>query len=284
MSTMRHWLAVTAMVTAWSTPVAGGEAGMGINLAAWVGQRVELEARPAVAIWQHLVGSVPGKLPEYVDLEGGLQIVAHVEGGLPCQGPMVLRGTVVEARGGPKRPGLPPSKADETWIEHALDVAEAVCVPADAELPALLERLSDARIEQDAKQAIEEQLIASGLAAVPLLLDHLDDQKEVWGPDAAKPSEAPGAAVSSRPAPRATLGHRCHSMLARLVAPRNYRSPAQRGATVVPPEESVKLFDVADWRGFFQRRSGQPLATIRAELSGVLDAFFTSDGMVQQVR
>lgn len=257
---------------------------MGINLAAWVGQRVELEARPAVAVWQHLVGSVPGKLPEYVDLEGGLQIVAHVEGGLPCQGSMVLRGTVVEARGGPKRPGLPPSKANETWIEHALDVVEAVCVPADAELPALLERLADAGIEQDAKQAVEERLVAAGLAAVPLLLDHLDDETEVWGTGAARQTEVPGAAVSSRPAPCATLGHRCHSMLGRLVAPRNYRSPAQRGATVVPPEESVKLFDVADWRGFFQCRSGQSLAAIRAELSGVLDAYFTSDGMVQRVR
>lgn len=266
--------------------IGGTEGGMGINLALHVGQQVELEARPAVAIWQHLVGGVPGKLPEYVDLEGGLQIVAHVAGGLPCPGPMVLRGVVVEARGGPKRPGLPPSKADETWVEHALDVHSVVCVPAADELPGLVERLADQAVEPDAKRAGEDRLVAAGLAAVPVLLAHLGDARQAWGecegsPLAVKAGATPPMMFVQK---LFSVGDRCRRLLARIVAPRNYRSPLARGSKAPPAGEDGAFFAVEDWPAFFAARSGRPLAAIRAELEPVLDRYHASGGVVQPVQ
>lgn len=281
----RWWLAVFG-VTAALPAIGGAEDGMGIDLAQHVGQQVELEARPAVAIWQHLVGGVPGKLPEYVDLEGGLQIVAHVAGGLPCRGPMVLRGTVVEARGGPKRPGLPPSKADETWVEHALDVHSVVCVPAADELPGLVERLADRAVEPDAKRAGEDRLVAAGLAAVPVLLAHLGDARQAWGacegtPLAVKAGATPPIMFVQK---LFSVGDRCRRMLGRIVAPRNYRSAHARGSKAPPADEDGAFFSVEDWPAFFAARSDRPLAAVRAELEPVLDRYYASGGVVQPVR
>jgi hypothetical protein len=257
-----------------------------IDLASRVGQQVELEARPAVAIWQHLIGGVPGKLPEYVDLEGGLQIVAHIAGGLPCQGPMVLRGTVVEARGGPKRPGLPPAKANELWIEHALDVNAVICVPSAEELPGLVERLADQTVDADGKRAVEDRLVAAGLAAVPLLLAHLGDVRQAWGacegtPFPTTPRATPETMFVQK---LFSVGDRCRRMLARIVAPRNYSSPLARGAKATPACEDGAFFSVDDWPAFFAQREGQTLAVIRAELEPVLDQYYASGGVVQPVR
>lgn len=291
----RHLVAAVALAlaAAQASLGAGKEGGMGVSLARLVGQEVELEARPAVAIWQHLVGAVPGKTPEYVDLPGGLQIVAHVAGGLPCPGAMVLRGVVVEARGGPKRPGLPPSKADETWIEHAIDVESVVCLPPAGELPALLERLADERVTPEAKRAEEARLVAAGLAAVPLLLDHLEDRRVVGGEcHVSYPAELanlPRSPGESTPAPMyvakvVTLGERCRWMLGRIVSPRNYRSPHEQHGKPFSPGEGGLFFQVDDWREFFGRRAGQPLDAIRAGLEPVLDRYFEAGGVVQQVQ
>lgn len=286
MGKVRRWLAVLGMAV--PLPAAGGgtEGGMGINLAQHVGQQVELEARPAVAIWQHLVGGVPGKLPEYVDLEGGLQIVAHVAGGLPCRGPMVLRGTVMETRGGPKRPGLPPSKADETWIEHALDVHSVVCIPAADELPGLVERLAEGAVDPDAKRADEDRLVAAGLAAVPLLLARLSDVRPAWGECEGTPlaGEARATPPMMFVQKLFSVGDRCRRMLGRIVAPRNYRSPQARGSKAPPVGEDGTFFAVEDWPAFFATRSGRSLAALRAELEPVLDRYHASGGIVQPLR
>lgn len=287
------WMALAVPVLAGHAAGAGKEGNMGVDLAKVVGQVVELEGRPAVAIWQHLVGSVGGKLPEYVDLAGGQQIVAHVAGGLPCPGAMVLRGTVLEVRGGPKRPGLPPSKADEVWIEHALDVDSVVCVPSADELPGLIERLADPALEPDAKRAEEERLVAAGMAAVPLLLEHLEDRRVVGGEchvsNFGEMTNRPY--TPDPPAPEAvyvakvvTAGERCRWMLGRIVAPRNYRSPREHQRKPVSPGEGGLFFQVDDWRGFFARRAGQPLDAIRAELQPVLDRYFEAGGVVQPVK
>lgn len=290
---MRRWTVVAVLVLAGSAVGAEKEGGMGISLARLVGQEVELEARPAVAIWQHLVGLVAGKTPEYVDLPGGMQIVAHVAGGLPCQGPMLLRGVVVEVRGGPKRPGLPPSKADETWIEHAIDVASVVCVPPASELAALLERLADPSVTPEAKRAEEERVIAAGLAAVPVLLDHLEDRRVVGGEcQVSYPAELrnqPPGPGGPTPAPMyvarvITLGERCRWMLGRIVAPRNYRSPREDRGKPIATGEGGLFFQVDDWRAFFARRAGQPLDVIRLELQPVLDRYVEAGGVVQSVR
>ncbi|HPC83531.1 MAG TPA: hypothetical protein P5234_09475 [Thermoanaerobaculaceae bacterium] len=286
MGRARWWLAVTAAALAGSALAAEEEGVVRIRLALHVGQQVELEARPAVAIWQHLVGSVPGKLPEYVDLEDGQQIVAHIAGGLPCRGPMVLRGVVVEARGGPKRPGLPPPKADETWVEHALDVHAVVCVPAVGELPLLVERLADQNVDPDAKRADENRLVAAGLAAVPLLLAHLGDARQTWSECEGSPLAGTAGATPPMMSVQKlfSVGDRCRRMLARIVAPRNYRSPLACGSKAPPAGEDGAFFSVADWPAFFAARSGRSLAAIRAEMEPVLDRYHASGGVVQPVR
>lgn len=286
MDRARRWLAVVVATLAGSVLEGWKGGAVGIDLASRVGQQVELEARPAVAIWQHLVGDVPGKLPEYVDLEGGLQIVVHVAGGLPCGGAMVLRGTVVEVRGGPKRPGLPPSRANATWIEHALDVQSVICIPAAEQLPGMIERLADQTVDADARRAGEDRLVAAGLAAVPLLLAHLGDVRQAWG-------ECEGKPLPARP--RATpetmfvqklfsVGDRCRLMLGRIVAPRHYSSPLARGSKATPAGIDGAFFSVDDWPAFFARREGQTLAVIRAELEPVLDQYYASGGIVQSIR
>lgn len=281
---MRGVAACMAAALAVLPAIGGAEDGMGINLALHVGQEVELEARPAVAVWQHLVGDVAGKLAEYVDLEGGLQIVAHVAGGLPCRGPMVLRGTVVETRGGPKRPGLPPAEADATWIEHALDVHSVVCIPAAGELPGLLERLADPTAAPGDRRAAEDRLVAAGLAAVPLLLAHLGDARQTWGEGApltaTPPATRPGAHAEKGP----SIGDRCRRMLERIVAPRNCRSPHARAPRAAPAGEDGAFFSVEDWPAFFAARADRPLAAIRAELEPVLDRYHASGGVVQPVQ
>lgn len=88
-------------------------------LSAHVDQRVCVAGRAAVNVWQHLVGIVPGKSPQYVDLADGGQIVVHAVDALPV-GELELLGRVLEVRGSSKRPG----KVDETYVEYALDVEE----------------------------------------------------------------------------------------------------------------------------------------------------------------
>lgn len=86
-------------------------------LSAHVGQQVCVSGRVAVNAWQHLVGTVPGKSPQYFDLADGGQLVVHAVEGLPS-GSLELLGRVLEVRGSSKRPG----KVDETYVEYALDV------------------------------------------------------------------------------------------------------------------------------------------------------------------
>jgi hypothetical protein len=93
---------------------------------AWIaGRTITLRGRVSREPWQHMMGHVPGKQPEYFDLEGGSQTVVYTSNPISCAGLVELEGTVVELRGGSKRGG----KADETFVEKHLDVTGARCLP-----------------------------------------------------------------------------------------------------------------------------------------------------------
>ena len=81
------------------------------------GKRVVLTGRVARIPWQHLVRTGTGKDVVYVDLDDGGQIVAYAEGGLECDGRVMLEGTVIETGGKSKRPG-----SRERYAEYQLDV------------------------------------------------------------------------------------------------------------------------------------------------------------------
>lgn len=76
--------------------------------------------------WQHLMIQVPGKRPEYFDLEGGEQIVIYARDLPTCGSSMRVEGTVIEARGASKRPG-PQTKTEDDYSELSLDVKQAAC-------------------------------------------------------------------------------------------------------------------------------------------------------------
>jgi hypothetical protein len=82
--------------------------------------------RSASQIWQHLVGSVPGKQAVYFDMADGQQIVVDVASPLACDSQVELVGRVLEEKGQSKRP----SKVDETYVEYALDVDAWRCTVA----------------------------------------------------------------------------------------------------------------------------------------------------------
>ena len=86
------------------------------------GEAATIRGRVAKIIAAHMMIGVKGKRPTYFDLEGGGQIVVYAVGELPADTLLELKGTVLEARGPPKKPGQRPSKVDDTYSEEQLDV------------------------------------------------------------------------------------------------------------------------------------------------------------------
>ncbi|HOX47033.1 MAG TPA: hypothetical protein PK668_25780 [Myxococcota bacterium] len=246
-------LAITCAALLACAAAAGGEEKRPmLHLSGRVGERVELAGKKSRIIWQHMIGQVEGKQAEYFDpADGGNQIVVHVEGGLASEDPVVLWGKVLEVRGESKRPkrkGDKGTKVDDSYVEYALDVERVVWVPRAEELPGLVERLVDPQLTPEARRALEERLVAAGLAAVPLLLERRLDQ-----------------------------------LLYRIVEPRNYRSPHAQEFRPRSAAQDGGMFRVKDWKAFFAARPGQDLDAIRAGLEPAVDRWFQSKGQEQVI-
>ncbi len=85
-----------------------------------VGEKVQIEGSCASTIAQHLVGGFESHpYSTYFDV-GRRQIVIYSKTAAPERGRHRVYGTVVEVRGPPKRPGQPPSKADDNQAEYHL--------------------------------------------------------------------------------------------------------------------------------------------------------------------
>jgi hypothetical protein len=96
---------------------------------AHLGERVTLTGRlPTAAIWQHMTGHVPDKTIVYIDLDGGHQIVTHMDRQPDCRGDIEMTGKVFEVRGPSKgaHRGEQGAEREQYW-EYALDVDSWRC-------------------------------------------------------------------------------------------------------------------------------------------------------------
>ncbi len=104
-------------------------AGPAPSRGAWIpGKAIVARGRVSNTPWQHLVGDVPGKSPEYFDLEEGGQTVVYLPKPITCPGLVDVEGTVKEVRGTPKRPGGPETKVDDSYGELHIDVTAHRCL------------------------------------------------------------------------------------------------------------------------------------------------------------
>jgi hypothetical protein len=72
-----------------------------------------------------LMVSVPGKLAEYLDLDGGGQTVIYVEKFPHCPGLMEVEGVVMEVTGPASQPA---GQADTPYSELHIDVSRYRCL------------------------------------------------------------------------------------------------------------------------------------------------------------
>lgn len=90
------------------------------------GTRVTVRGRVSDRPWAHMMTSVPGKQPEYFDLDDERQTVIYWKVPVTCPGDIEITGTVIEARGPGKRPGG--GQSSDIVVERHVDVATARCV------------------------------------------------------------------------------------------------------------------------------------------------------------
>jgi hypothetical protein len=76
--------------------------------------------------WQHVMGNVPGKNPEYFDLSTDMQTVIYVAGAIECPGQVEVVGEVIEVSTQAKRPS---KSGGERHSELHLDVSSFRCLP-----------------------------------------------------------------------------------------------------------------------------------------------------------
>lgn len=145
------------------------------------------------------------------------------------------------------------------------------------ELAALLERLgSDAPLAEKREAALALRL--SGLAAVPLLIASLEDERPFEVRDLTNRMNLPlGANPAPVMAPR-TVGSRCEDLLHDIVTP----------AVESPPAGNFKVFSeevlrIPDWRAFWAKRQGRSLAQIHAELAPLVREYWKAHGTTQPV-
>jgi hypothetical protein len=93
------------------------------------GTRVTLRGRVSNKPWQHMMTTIPGKSPEYFDLDDTHQTVIYWATPPTCAGAIEITGTVIEATGPAKRhPSDDDAGAPKTFTERSVDVDSARCV------------------------------------------------------------------------------------------------------------------------------------------------------------
>lgn len=145
------------------------------------------------------------------------------------------------------------------------------------DLAALLERLgSEAPLAEKREAALA--LRRSGLAAVPLLLASLDDERPFEVRDLTNRMNLPRGADPAPLMATRSVGTRCEDILHDLVTP----------AVESPPAGNFKVFSeqvlrIEDWRAFFAKRQGHTLEQIHAELAPLVREYWKAHGTTQPV-
>ncbi|HQF87251.1 MAG TPA: hypothetical protein PLN26_08450 [Acidobacteriota bacterium] len=245
-------------------------------------RQVVMLGRESRVPWQHLIDPDRAADAVYVDLAGGGQIVAYIQGGLACPGPAWLLGRMEAARGRSKRPGDP-----SAVTEHQLTVDAWGCVRW-TEGPELLTRLADPALPPVDRLDLVNRIGAVGMDAVPVLIAHLGDERPVlWETKLREYGQAPGTpcpAAASDPVAGTVaqpLGQTCENLLYAIITPRGYRSPFEAGAH---PPRVGRMFRVADWPAWWGRNHARTLDDVRAALRPVIDRYWQSNGEEQVVR
>lgn len=249
------------------------------------GRRVVVTGRVSNVPWQHLIDARRAAEAVYVDVDDGVQVVAYVRGELPTSGRLRLVATVLRSEGGAKRPG-----SSERHVELQLDVLAWEELSA-TDVEPLLERLASPALDREEKSTAEDEVVAARRAAVPALLEHLDDTRTCWtertllneGELLNRPPGAPPVAERWAET-RVTLGERACELLRRIVTPADYVSPCLRNSKTVQVGPSVRPFRVDDWPAFWEKREEKTLAEIREEMKGHVDAYWKARGVEQVVR
>lgn len=249
------------------------------------GRRVVVTGRVSRVPAQHLIDAARAADVVYVDVEDGGQVVAYVRGGIPAEGRVRLVADVLRVEGGAKRPG-----SSERYSESQLDVVSWEELAA-TDVGALLERLVSSTLDREVKSGVEEEIVSAGRAAVPVLLEHLDDGRTCWtdrtllneGELLNRPSDSPP--VAERWAETTvTLGDRARDLLFRIVYPPDYVSPFARNAKPYQAGPFVRPFRVDDWPAFWEKRNERTLASIREEMKACVDAYWKGRGVEQEVK
>lgn len=252
-----------------------GEEGAAVEWSKSVGREVTVEGRRSRLPWQHMTTVVAGKTPQYLDLDGGGQVVAYVASALPEGRRLRLTGTVLRVEGGSKRPG---ARDDTVLVEHQLDVSRVEVAEAPEAVETLLERLTDPELSFEEKRELHERIVARGREALAVLVAHLADtrfcgsERAFFDPEPLPGQGAAPAPVRDRPLP---VGAVCRRLLYRIVTP----------DTDPPPSPRARRwpFEIPDAPAWWEHRRDWPLDRIREELRPVLERH-RATGAVQTVR
>lgn len=247
------------------------------------GQFSWIVGRIARIPWQHLVKPPPGKIPIYVDTEGGGQTVAYAAEEPVCSGVLLMEGRTLLAEGPAKRPG-----SDERFAERQLDVTSWTCLDTTGIL-LLLERMVDQSVPWERKEAAEHGIIGAGLDAIPVLLGRLEDRRvcrhdQVLHNEGELPNHPPHGSSPGETNRDldVTLGRFCDDMLRWIITPHGYQSPY--ASDPVSHRREDVFFTTEDWHAWWVTRRGMTLSQIRDQMKPVIDAYWQSNGEIQTVR
>lgn len=153
-----------------------------------------------------------------------------------------------------------------------------VLIADEPELTALLDALgSNLPIEQ--KRAAADQIVAAGLAAIPVLIGALGDERTYERHDTVNRMNLPPHLPV--PEPRyatSTVGDCCKDLLYRIITPR-YASPYGGSFKVF----SEQVLRVEDWPAWWVANERKSLAEIHHELEPLVDAYWQHHGTTQTV-
>lgn len=248
-------------------------------LSQYTGQEVIVYGRLTDEIHQHMVQPPPKHQKiAYLKPDIGGQMVIYLAKDTPvCKGALKLTGEVVELRGPSKRPGGPPSKVDDTYVEHQLRVDQSQCLPTEGP-EADLRLLGLEQASPTEKQQALERLFKAGKAAIPLLIGHLRDQR-VYAKGQAVPPPL-NAPANASPPPTLVVNTPVSAvvgeLLYRIITPL-YSSPyVSRGKVY-----STSVFLVKDWESWWAKNQQKSLAQIHTELQPKVDRYWQTKGTAQ---
>lgn len=248
-------------------------------LTRYSGQQVIVYGTLTDEVHQHMVQPPPEhqKIAYLRPDSGGQMVIYLAKEVAPCRGALKLSGRVLELRGPSKRPGGPPSKVDETYVEHQLQVENSLCLPTQG-LEVDLRLLGQAKVSVAEKQLALARLFKSQKGAIPLLIGHLNDQR-IYEKSKTLPPPL-NAPAHAAPAPQMVVdipvSEVVSDLLYQIITP-VYSSPhATRGKVY-----SHSVFLVKDWSRWWKTNQHKTLAQIHTELRPKVDAYWLGKGLTQ---